>query len=311
MKLFDKIFKKNKNCYKISQNQENSLVSMLILKKELKLNEKILVPENFCSVILSKEKLLDIIPSGEFELTGLTIPKACKINKLDKPTKRGYKTKFKCDFYFVNLSLCKIYKEFYIKKIDLNISYNLTFKIVEPIKFLNFLINEKIVFDDKFASVFLNFKLSQIIYYYFLDNKLIEKDKLENFVSKKLSSIGIEKIEFEIIYNKNEINLKGNEILKSENKLENKDIISNNTLVINSNKNTNESNKSLVSLDDVCVENISYFVCDCGVKLPANSKMCYNCKKSFEEKNCCEYCGREIKKGVFVCPYCKSVLIGN
>lgn len=310
MKLFDKIFKKNKNCYKLNQSQENNLVVMLIPKKQIKLNEKIIVPEGFCSIVLSKEKLLDIIPSGEYELTGLTIPKTCKINKMDKPTKKGFKNKFYGDFYFVNFHICKISNQFYIKKLNLNINFSLTFQIDSPIKFVNFLINEKIVFDNSFANKFLNFKLSQTIYYYFLDNKFIESVKLKDFVINKLNTIGIKSIDFEICYNKEkEINEEPK--MEDNKEIEQQQEISDYNIENDLSSSLNNKYNSLVSLDDITSENISYFVCECGAKLPKASKVCYNCKKSYEEKNCCEYCGEVIEKGVFVCPHCKSVLIGN
>lgn len=318
MKLFDKIFKKNKYCYKISTNQENNLVIMLKLNKHIKLNSLIHVPENFCAVILSREQLLDVIPSGEFELSGLTIPKSCKANKLDKPTKKGYKTKFLGDFYFVNLNNCKISNEFYIKKLNCYVNFELTFKIEKPKEFLKFLINEKVLFDEKFASSHFTFSTSQVLYYYYLDNELIVKDKLNDFLKSKLKTIGVEMLDFD--YNKkssnNLNNFKNNQWkiddLSITHDFKNEDAtFRNNENIVCQEKNIDQF-KSLIDLNDIKTENITYFVCDeCGAKLPSNSKSCYNCKKSFEEKNCCEFCGREIKKGIYVCPYCKSVLIGN
>lgn len=396
MGLFKNLFSKNKNTIKIKSEYESCLVYMQIPKRSVKLKSKIIVPENFCVVVLSKEKLLDIMPSGEHELNGFTMPKTCKINKLDKPTKKGYKKDFKADFYFVNLNVCKITNKFFIKRFKLNVDFVLNFKIVKAEKFLKFLISERIVFNQNFAVNFLSSAVTNVLYYYFFDNKNIEKEKMKYYIEQKLKTIGIEVLGFDIEYfeeedtiknnsntqsnenldtkkqnlkenyTKNSENLRNNKYFDNENDFkmfENDDKKINNynnddnfkskrdnktqATYINQNYNfdnfddkkvdnylnendnynyyeKNEENaddnyndkfkeykkNSLINLDEIKTESISYFVCDeCGAKLPATSKVCYNCKKSFEEKHCCENCGREIKKGVYVCPYCNCVLI--
>ncbi|MBE5745783.1 MAG: zinc ribbon domain-containing protein [Clostridiales bacterium] len=323
MKFFDKIFKKNKNCYKISQSQENSLVFMLTPKHQVKLKSFIEVPSDFCVVIFSKEELLDVIPSGKFEISGLTMPSVCKKNKLDKPTKDGYKTSFFCDFFFVNLNICKVSNNFTIKRLKTKVLFELTFKVVDAKKFIKFLINEKAIFNEKFASSHLNFSVSQVIYYYFLDNKNISKESLTNYLIVKLKQIGIELIDLcfetdsiKATENKNlknieEVNKKQNLIFNNETLSTEEQIFENENSNIEKDMLNSYKTNSLVDLSDVKTENVSYFVCSCGAKLPASSQICYNCKKSYVEKNLCENCGKEIKKGIFVCPHCGSVLIGN
>lgn len=338
MKIFDKLFKKNKFSYKISQAQENCLVIMLTPNKEIKLNSKIIVPENFNAIVFTKEKLLDIIPSGEYELNALTILKTCKANKLDKPTKKGYKTKFSADFYFVNLNICKISNKFKIKKLKNSIDFELQFKIINSKKFLKFLIDEKVVFDDKFASHYLNFSVSKLIYYYFLDNSIVTKEKILNYITSKLTLIGVEVLDFDMdeknftVKNQTQVEAMQNANLNfNDRDKQINNVITQDKKQVNKeneknyeeeklNRNENQIDKdfvfkpfhSLVNLEDIVAENITYFICDnCGAKLSKDSKVCYNCKKSFIEKNCCEYCGKEIKKGTFVCPHCNSVLIGN
>lgn len=345
MKFFDKIFKKGKEFYKISLKQEENLVVMLALNKKVKLESKIFVPEGFCALTFSKEKLLDIIPSGEHELNAFTIQKACKANKLDKPTKKGYKKTLNLDFYFVNLNICKIKNKFYIKKQNKEVFFSLDFKIVDAKKFLKFLINDRVVFKDTFAQKFLTFELMKTLYYYILDGKFLSLEKLEGYVKSKLHTIGIECVEFNFeIKNQDETvfqeenEIKENEIRQNKNILQktneeieneqNENLYRVNTTQSNEIKNNYENlkiesesdfdlnqslnkNYTLVDLNDLDGESITYFVCECGAKLHKDSKMCYRCKKSFVEKNCCEYCGKEIQKNTYVCPYCKSVLIGN
>lgn len=337
---------------------------MLVPKRKVKLKSKIVVPDNFCVITLSKEKLIDKIPSGEHELNGFTIEKTCKINKLDKPTKKGYKKEMKVDFYFVNLNECLIKNQFSIKKLKKEIYYSLNFKIKDPDKFLKFLICERIVFDQKFAVKHLTFSLSKVLYYYMLDNKIVDKEKLINYAIKKLNTIGVEVLNMEVVFNDfdnfnnkkqnqkctqnefenekieennclEEITIKNNSYMQNYDKInenninfdenlhskeqnkKNLDDFQNNFANENHNEKENNTSKnyrcsSLIDLEDVKAESVSYFICDeCGAKLYSNAKVCYRCKKSFIEKNCCENCGQEIKKGVYVCPYCKSVLFNN
>lgn len=330
MGIFSKFFKRKSKSFQLSNVCLDYLVCLLPVSSEINLNSKIVVPENFCVVLLSKEKLLDIIPSGEYELTGLTIPKTCKVNKLDKPTKNGYRTKFDADFYYVNKKTFNIHNNFNVKKLKQDIKFNLNITIENPIKFLKFLFQEKVVFDNDFALNELTFYTSQLIYYFLLDNKIISQEKLENYLTKMLSDIGVKSSNLEINNINNVLSngstTKLNNSTKSngltiENNAINSPFINeqtnfneNNISNTNTNTNTNTINFStkstLVSLDDIMSENISYFTCDnCGVKLPQNAKYCFNCKKSFIEKNLCENCGRVIPKGVYVCPYCNSVIL--
>lgn len=340
MWFFDKIFKKNKSCYKISNKLENNLVVMVTPKNKVKLNSKIVVPNNFCAVLLSKEKFLDVIPSGEYELNGFTINLACKANKLDK-NRNLNKKDIKADFYFVNLNICKIKNTFNIKKIKNDLYFSLSFKITKPIKFLKFIKDERAVFDNSFAQKHFCFSVSRLIYYYVLDSKHLEKAKFVEYVKKELDKIGVEVLELDLelnssenetnnnylSYNKKEQNfvlnqrskeLQGNlakncEFNETKCNLQNSDLknsLNNESLQQKSNFDINNF-KSLVNLEEIKSESISYFTCDCGAKLTSNAKECYNCHKSFVEKNLCENCGREIKKGIYVCPYCNAVLFNN
>lgn len=352
MSFLTKIFKKNKNAFKLSSNQEDNLVNMILTSKSINLNTKIIVPEDFCVILLSKDKFLDIIPSGEYELNGLTIPKTCKINHLDKPTKKGYKQKFDADFYYVNFKPFTIKENFFIKKIKQNISYKTEIKVFKPILFLEFLAEEKITYDSNFALEELTLFISQLIYYYILDNKVVTNEKLQKYLELKLAKIGVLISNF-TYENKTEqtqnINLKmfneddfnsfnntdssenNDNVTNSENNTENdifnypnnaknltedsleKDYDDENKLLSTTNSRENNNNISistLVNLDDIQSEVVSYFTCDnCGAKLPQNAKICFNCKKSFIEKNLCENCGKEIPKNTCVCPYCNSVIL--
>ncbi len=314
MRLFSKLFKRKSKGLQLSSYNLNNLVCLLPFSKSIKLNTKIQVPENFCVVVSSKSKLLDILPAGEFELTGITIPKTLKANKMDKPTKKGYKEEFEADFYFVNQKLFTLQNNFYINKLKQKIEFNLDIKITNPNLFLKFLFDEKVVFDNDFALDELTFYTSQLIYYYFLDNKLLTKENLSNYLENKLTKIGVKSNNLKINYFDNNIDVKNNDI--HDNNLTNTDdqILTSNNQQNSNNQSTTQNptftKTSLVNLDDITTENISYFVCDnCGVKLPQNAKYCFNCKKSFIEKNLCENCGRVIPSGVYVCPYCNSVIL--
>lgn len=327
MGFFSRLFKKKTLKYQIDKKNEDNLVVMLCPKNKIKLNEIIVVPENFCAVFLSKEKLLDEIPAGEFEIGGLTCPKVCKINKLDKPTKKGYKTEFNADFYFVNLKENLLENSFTIKKGGYDVSLMLLFNIENVKKFLEFLICEQICFENDYAQNELKFYVSKLIYYYILDNKILNVEKLIEYVKTKLKSVGVNLIKLDLT-----ILCDGEDLTKDVNSepIENEDI--NNIISKDSteeefnldySKKLDESlqlkpekesfsKKSIVSLDDIQTQNLTYFVCEnCGTKLPKDTKLCFVCGKSFVEKNLCENCGKEICKTDYVCPHCGSVVIQN
>lgn len=326
---------------------------MLCPKEKVKLNSVICVPENFCVVILSREKLLDEIPSGEYEINGLTCAKACKLNKLDKPTKKGYKTEFSADFYFVNLFDQSAENLFFVKKIKSNIAFEIKFSITNAKKFLEFLICEQICFENDFAFNELKFYVSQLIYYFVLDNKIVNFEKLNKYIVDKLLKIGVKVKNFEISVDdfsgqikkasfegENQIQMSDKNVKEDlvlldktenaeqeekndkndfdldyskrldENLKEKEEIKENRNLEQQKFQSGGFSKKSIVDLEDVESKNLKYFVCDkCGAKLSENTKKCFVCGKSFEEKNLCENCGKEIDKNDYVCPHCGSVLI--
>ena len=198
MGIFSKLFKKKEIKYELDVKNRDNLVVMLMPKHKIRLSSKIVVPDSFCAVFLSREKLLDEVPCGEFEISGLNFPKVCKINKLDKPTKKGYKTEFNADIYYVNLSETIIKDGVFIERLKKEIEYCFKVKIFNPKKFLEFLFLEQIVFENDYAFKELTFYTSQLIYYFVLDNKNNYKAKIENYVVTKLKQIGVEIIEFEL-----------------------------------------------------------------------------------------------------------------
>lgn len=329
MGLFGNLFNKNKINYKITKEQENKLVIMLCLKKRVKLGMKICVPENFCAVSLSKEKLLDVIPSGEYEINGYTLTKTCEKNRLDKPTKKGYKKFFSADFYFVNLKECVIKNQLHIKRYNLDVEFKLNFKVKNAKIFLQFLFYESIVFNDNFASDELNFFVSQLIYDNILLNKAYNYESINLCLSKNLNDIGIEIINFDckdlMSNNTNYYEKALNNNLQNDEK---NNQIYENQVSDNYDKQTDvgcyeEINKtkryvgenntissSVIDLSNVSSSSIEYFVCDnCGAMLPKNCEECFSCKKSFIEKRTCDNCGAIVEENEYVCHSCGAVII--
>lgn len=293
--IFKKLFNR-KTEISINQNDMDSLVVFLECSKKVKLGSRVVIPQDFCAVVLSKEKLLDILPAGEFEFGGLTIPKACKVNKMDKPTKKGYKNELALDLYFVNLNKFKFTNSFFIKKTQYK--FDALMKIIEPKKFLNFLFEEKIIFDKSFAIDELSFYISQLIYFTVLKNKSYDEEYIKDYIKQKLDKIGVEMLSILIENGKYHHKLNEGQSQESHNLDESVNFV--------------EKKNCLIDLDDISSEKINYFVCDnCGTKLPTSSQKCFACGKKFIEENLCENCGKIIEKNVFVCPYCKAVVLQN
>ncbi len=296
MGIFSK-FKRKKHSIGIDIKNKDGIVFFVSPKKMVKLDTEIDVPNDFCAVILCKEKLCDEICSGTFKLNGLTCPLACKRNNLDKPTKKGYKKEFYADFYFVYLEKTNIFDEFFIKKLKKQISYSLDFKIENPKKFLKFLFLEKIVFENDFAKNEINFYASQLVYYYFLDNKVAFLDDLKNHITKKLEEIGAMVLDFSL-FEKD-----CNDQVCDENFVEEKTCPSDE-------ENFVQKNASVYDLAEIKTENVAYFVCDgCGAKLAKGTEKCFMCGKSFVEENVCENCGHILAKGECVCPNCHCLIV--
>lgn len=97
------IFKKSIDC---SNELEDKLVHFYVTSgRKVNLGTNIIVKDGFCAVIVSKDKVLDVLYSGKHKIDNSTIPLAFKYLKLYKIDQNGNSpSSFKCDFYFIDLN---------------------------------------------------------------------------------------------------------------------------------------------------------------------------------------------------------------
>lgn len=150
------IFSRFKNIFKKDIILDCDISSHLIYvyklrKGQIRLNRKVIVPNNFDFVIAKKGKVFDILKSGEHELSLSTLPKSVKKFGLDKADSDGKLPKtFEANAYFVNLKLFEYSKWESYRKITLtdkclgNYSIRLeggfAFKVADSFRFVNSLL---------------------------------------------------------------------------------------------------------------------------------------------------------------------------
>ena len=338
MAFFKNLFKKNKK-YMLKEGFNNLVCYKTFNGRILKLNNSVVVPENFECYVFAKEQLLDCFNAGEHKMFALTMPKASRAFNLEKPVKdKGYKKQIKADLLFVNLNDFRIKNFIKVKKgkIKYYFNYDLDFKVVNAKLFLKFLLSEVAYFKDDYAERQTAYYLEYLSYYYILDFGFNE-DKLQNYLSGKFKKIGVEIINLTLSDNES-LNQKASVRLTIKENVNTKEYLYNdefknageegntfdglkeNYNVFNESEETNFNNlggKSYSSLIDLSSDTqnsrkIEYFKCDnCGTYLPSTAKTCFNCNKSFEEDKTlrCENCGKVLEKKTHVCPHCKCILI--
>lgn len=100
------IFKKSIDC---SSELEDKFFHFYVTSgRKVNLGTNIIVKDGFCAVIVSKDKVLDVLYSGKHKIDNSTIPLAFKFLKLYKIDQNGHSpSSFKCDFYFIDLNTFK------------------------------------------------------------------------------------------------------------------------------------------------------------------------------------------------------------
>ena len=149
-------------------------------RKRLFLGTKINIPRNFAFAICSNDKVLDILYEDKELIKLDDLPNATRKLGLYKVNKKGRPPKFfEADTYFVNMNFFENFKwgtSSYAELEDKNFgdyrTYcygNLNFKIVEPIRFLNYLLGEAEIIklypneSTKIVSRFINERSVRII----------------------------------------------------------------------------------------------------------------------------------------------------
>lgn len=96
------LFNKDLEC---TEDISNHFVYFFPLKKPIKINSNIIVPNGFDAVFVAKDTVCDVLKEGKHKIINASLPVLFTKLKLTRPNKKGkLPKKFKCDIYFVNLS---------------------------------------------------------------------------------------------------------------------------------------------------------------------------------------------------------------
>lgn len=96
------IFSKDLEC---KEDISNHFVYFFDIRKPIKVNNNIIVPDGFDAVFVAKDTVCDLLRSGKHRMNNASMPVLFNKLKLTRPNKNGkLPKKFKCDIYFVNLS---------------------------------------------------------------------------------------------------------------------------------------------------------------------------------------------------------------
>lgn len=188
---FKNIFKKD---IVLNFDISSNLIFVYKLKNgQVRLNHKVIVPNNFDFVIAKKGKVFDILKSGEHELSLSTLPKCVKSFKLDKPGGDGKLPKtFETNVYFVNLKLFEYNKWECYRKISLNdkclgnysiwIEGGFAFSVANSFRFVNSLLK---IYD------YLKNKEAESILESFLSEFVVDEIEKNNYKIEQVSNLDV------------------------------------------------------------------------------------------------------------------------
>ncbi|MDD4111076.1 MAG: SPFH domain-containing protein, partial [Clostridia bacterium] len=165
---------------KINIETKDLVIFQKLRRGRLFLNTKVYVPRNFDFAICSNNKVLDILDEGEQIVSLKDLPNATRKLELYKVDKKGRPPKFfQAETYFVNLNYFENFKwgtSSYAELEDKTFGEyrtfcygDLNFKIIEPIRFLNYILGEAKIIQlysnesTKIVSRFINERMVRII----------------------------------------------------------------------------------------------------------------------------------------------------
>ncbi len=196
------------------------IVAFQKLKKgKIFIGTKIKIPRNYAFAICSNNSVLDVLYEGLTILDIKSLPNSTRRFSLYKINKRGKSPKFfEADAYFINLNKFEDFKWETAEYADLEDKKygeyksscfgTLKFGILEPSKFLNYLLkNSEIIYSaqvEKFVNNYINERIVRILNklnptaknLYLKDKEIIKT--LYEKLSELLSEIGIELIEISL-----------------------------------------------------------------------------------------------------------------
>lgn len=170
----------------------------------IKIGANIEIPENYNFVITNKNKVLDILNPGSFQISALSIPNTFKALKLFKNDKRNRPiTKFKSESYFVKLANIEEqsitnYRKLTFKeektKFNVNFVVNFNFSFANINKFLSTILkhNGKLRKDDgiHFIKMILTENLTEKIFSSSLDKEtFVSQEKMTQYFNELVENI--------------------------------------------------------------------------------------------------------------------------
>ena len=212
---FKNLFKKSISANNISDNQ---LVALARDNAKIKFGTPLDVKQNFLSVLVYKNKIMDIFEEGKYRLDVPVMPLLSRYQKLTKPNKKGdLPNHFKTDIYFINKKIfqnlsfnnCLIHiKNKAYKGFNVKAEGQYSFQITSPIDFLEALFTQYGVVNNGIAKTELNNWIKSLV------AKKIEKNKpsvddlyslnaicfdgLLDYINKDISDCGVKLLEINV-----------------------------------------------------------------------------------------------------------------
>lgn len=213
MGLIAKIKSMFSNTLTLPKNNDGRLVVCANPNGIIKVGQALVVPDEYVAVIVTKGKICDIFPKGEYDLETGIMQKATRARKLMKPDKKGnFPKKFNGYIYFINLAEYKdkpfescygvLVKEKKLFKTTVGLKGSYSYKVTNPKKFLQVLTKEYfnltgelpekqlLLWAGETTDKFIQAKKLSFKYFLNVNDVLIEG--LEEHLKKEFEEIGIE-----------------------------------------------------------------------------------------------------------------------
>ena len=194
-----------------------NIVNTYAVNKTVKINARVVVPENFVFVLGKKGKVTDKFDSGEHFFNFSNLPHTCRRFGIDKIKKGKQKDKFDADLYFVNKGLFPGKFQTY-RKVEMGTKaygfYSMhvvgvySYRVVDVKEFMQSLLNVYDFIKTGEAEEIVENWVSEVVVdqlekqNFMIADVLAKKPRIEEFLKQKVSKLfaiaGLELVEFKI-----------------------------------------------------------------------------------------------------------------